>query len=722
EKLLTAIQKHVEGLQLFGFPEYARLCAAELEAAIAETPATGRFAPPITAWRNTWCQKNASGTHVFRDGGRNLRKMHAVANVYESLLEQMSERGLYDFDDMIVEVVHTMERDDELRFNLQERYQYILVDEFQDTNKAQLRMLTALGNNPVYEGRPNIMTVGDDDQAIYAFQGAEVSNMVAFSRLYHAPTIITLQDNYRSTSSILDASFAVAGQITDRLESILPGAHKALSAHHDDTAASTTSVEFPSELAQYDWVAEQIQQAIRQGIRPEQIAVIAPRHRYLERLMPYLGSRRLPVAYERRENILDAPIIVQLLSMAKLITALHQNRQDEVDQLLSEVLSYDFWGIDSDELVKLSIDCYDRHTHWLAAASKHKNTAIRNITNWFVELASHATTEPLEYMLDHLLGGLLDGFDSEYDDIGLPSKSNVKEFVSPMREYYFGRARYEESTDGYLTLLGQLSTLRQHLREWMPYQTLRVHDLVTFTELHQQAGVKIIDTNPHTQTTNAVQVMTAYKAKGLEFEKVFVINAQDEVWGPTARSRSSTISLPKNLPLAPASDGDNDRLRLLFVAMTRARSELVVTSYTHTLDNKLSPSLSFLQDNPALAPLTIDKPTTSRAAEILNTDWAYRYRQVIADKPTLFEPILADYKLSVTHLNNFIDIVSAGPEYFLVHNLLRFPEAPTPAAAYGDAVHKTLQWAQLELRNNGALPKRAQIDTYFSDMLVRKHL
>jgi DNA helicase-2/ATP-dependent DNA helicase PcrA len=202
------------------------------------------------------------------------------------------------------------------------------------------------------------------------------------------------------------------------------------------------------------------------------------------------------------------------------------------------------------------------------------------------------------------------------------------------------------------------------------------------------------------------------------------------VWGPTARSRSSTITLPKNLPLAPVSGGDNDKLRLLFVALTRARKILHITSYTHTLDNKLSPGLSFIGGNsedaepvyPNLKPKFIDKPTTTQSVEILSTDWAYRFRQIIASKKALFEPILENYKLSVTHLNNFIDIKDSGPQYFFIHNLLRFPEAVTPSAAYGDAVHKTLQWAQSQLRQNGSLPDISSIQDCFSDLIGRKHL
>jgi DNA helicase-2/ATP-dependent DNA helicase PcrA len=718
KKFLGLLQKHLTGQRYFGFPEYAAECAGELEQAISETDASGRYATAITAWRNRWCKKDAEGKYVFKDGGQNYRKMHAVANVYQALLDAMRSQGLYDFDDMVIEAVHAIENNDELRFNLQERYQYVLVDEFQDTNKAQLRMMTALGDNPVHEGKPNLMAVGDDDQAIYAFQGAEASNMAAFAEMYDLKPI-TLKDNYRSDAKILSVAADVSGQITDRLESVVPEAAKQLVAKQRFDVKTLKRQSFSSELAQYDWIAGEIDKLVKKGAKPEDIAVIAPRHKYLERLMPYLGAKRLPVAYERRENILDAPIIVQLATMAELVVALAENRQEDADALFGTVLGYDFWDLPPELLMDVSLESYGKHKHWLEILSKHKDKKLRGITAWFLGLAKRSTLEPMEYVLDQLIGESAGGVDSEYDDLLLPAAKSSS-FTSPLRAYYFNPARYEEATDTYLTLLGQLSTLRHRLRLWKPTRTLYIRDLVEFTQLHRAANLKIVDTNPHTQTTNAVQVMTAYKAKGLEFGTVFAINAQDEVWGPTARGGSSRITLPRNLPIEPAGDSDNDKLRLLFVALTRAKHTLHITGYTHTLENKPSPALSFLQDT--LKPQDIDKPAPPEAAEILATDWAYRFRQIIADKPALFEPILANYRLSVTHLNNFIDVQGGGPEYFLTHNLLRFPEALTPSAAYGDAVHKTLQWAHTELRKTDKLPPTKRIQDCFTDMLSRKHL
>src|SRR6185312_8588971 len=147
---------------------------------------------------------------------------------------------------------------------------------------------------------------------------------------------------------------------------------------------------------------------------------------------------------------------------------------------------------------------------------------------------------------------------------------------------------HERATDTYLTLLGQLSTLRQRLRQWKPHRMLYIKDVVEFAQLHANANLKIVDSNPHTQTTNAVQVMTAYKAKGLEFGTVFVINAQDEIWGPTARSPSSRIALPRNLPIEPAQGSDNDKLRLLFVALTRAKHTLHIRLCTHAREQTVA--------------------------------------------------------------------------------------------------------------------------------------
>lgn len=106
--------------------------------------------------------------------------MIELAKIYQQYQDSLDEKQLYDFDDMILRTIDALKNQPELRFTLQEKYQFILLDEFQDTNAAQFELVKQLADNPVNEGQPNIFAVGDDDQAIYAFQGAQVSNMIAF--------------------------------------------------------------------------------------------------------------------------------------------------------------------------------------------------------------------------------------------------------------------------------------------------------------------------------------------------------------------------------------------------------------------------------------------------------------------------------------------------------------------------------------------------------------
>ncbi|HEY0965532.1 MAG TPA: ATP-dependent helicase, partial [Candidatus Saccharimonadales bacterium] len=172
---------------------------------------------PVTAWRNKWLEKNERGDFIFKDRKR-IKKLRSVSAIYYHYLLKMQERELYDFDDMVLRVVHALEVFDDLRFNLQEQYAYIMVDEFQDTNLAQSRLLRSLTNNPANEGAPNIMVVGDDDQAIYSFQGAEISNILQFKDLYETTKIVALKENYRSSAVILEAAREVINQGSERLE------------------------------------------------------------------------------------------------------------------------------------------------------------------------------------------------------------------------------------------------------------------------------------------------------------------------------------------------------------------------------------------------------------------------------------------------------------------------------------------------------------------------
>ncbi|NCU30122.1 ATP-dependent helicase, partial [Candidatus Saccharibacteria bacterium] len=219
-----------EPLELIGYTPLHQLIGSSLQTA-SESAETDNSTKPISAWKKSYLEKNTQGEHTLKDEKRSTR-LHALSKVYNSYLLAMQERELYDYDDMILRVVHAMEIFPELRYNLQEAFQYIMVDEFQDTNDAQMRLVWNLTNNPSSEGRPNIMVVGDDDQAIYRFQGAELSNIIDFRNRYRDVMVITLADNYRSTADILQLARQVIVQGNERLENTLEGVNKTLTPYH----------------------------------------------------------------------------------------------------------------------------------------------------------------------------------------------------------------------------------------------------------------------------------------------------------------------------------------------------------------------------------------------------------------------------------------------------------------------------------------------------------
>ena len=148
------------------------------------------------------------------------------------------------------------------------------------------------------------MAVGDDDQGIYAFQGADHSNMLSFINLYVDTTVINLTSNYRSHSDIIHFAHGISEQIEQRLHHNLSGISKLLTAERkfNKINSPVERHEFKTDIAQYAWTAKQINALIAQGIDPSEIAVIAPKHKYLEPLMPYLANLKIPVLYEKREN------------------------------------------------------------------------------------------------------------------------------------------------------------------------------------------------------------------------------------------------------------------------------------------------------------------------------------------------------------------------------------------------------------------------------------
>ena len=698
---------------------------------------------PLTAWKNKWCEKNAAGEFVLKDFTAS-EKLSAAIDVYEAYGNVLAERSLFDYDDMILSVIQACESHPELRANLQEQYQFIMVDEFQDTNLAQLRLLFDLTGD---EDNPNIMAVGDDDQAIFSFQGADVGNIQRFRQHYHDPKIIVLTDNYRSAADILTAARGVITQGTDRLENTIDGLSKQLTAHAPGSGARVEVQEFTSASEERAGVARQIAELIKRGENPAHITVIARHHKELIELLPYLYRQNLTVNYERHDDILEQDIIQALDKLARVVMAIHQNNLDIANSLLPEVIAHPAFGFSALDIWRLSLHAYNHRQLWLE--SMLANSTFQPFGEWLLERAKDVPNLPLEEQLDGLLGLEMGAGITPIDSVqrlqstGEELSSELlftrrasrdaraaiavrssEESSSPtsLAAHYFSPQALAQNPDAYLTTLESLRTLRQKLRDRTTDETPTLADFLEFIDLHRSTKTRLTHIRPQASALGgAINLMTAHKSKGLEFPHVFVIGAIDSAWGEKVRSRSRLIRYPANLQLQPAGASYDERLRLFFVAMTRAKTTLTMT-YSQTNDAGSDTMItSFLADHtPAIIPAA-DTPATQLT--VAQTDWSTRLSAPItAELKDVLAPTLETYKLSITHLNNFLDISRGGPQNFLLNNLLRFPSAKSPAASYGTAIHASLQQLHNLLHADHRLPPTERILQYFRTSLEAQHL
>ncbi|HEY1037326.1 MAG TPA: ATP-dependent DNA helicase, partial [Candidatus Paceibacterota bacterium] len=666
------------------------------------------------------------------------------SSIYRQYRETMHARSMFDFDDMILDFIAAIEAHPRLRHDLQEQFQYVLVDEFQDTNNAQMRVIRLIADAPVFEGKPNIMVVGDDDQAVYKFQGAELSNILNFRTSFTDVAVVNMTSNYRSTQDILDIATHVIRKGEHRLENLIPQLEKTLVASNPEIKnGSIIHKVFDTSLHELHYVSRRIRRLIESGVSPNDIAVISSKHRQLEALVPYMKGAGVPIKYEREQNVFLEPHIAQLILLGRFINSVAAKNQEEADEYLPRILAFPFWQLKRSSIWRISKDAYANRKSWLETMMESEDLRVRSIADFLVGLGESAPDEPLESLLDRMIGVhvqlVQENEDEEIEAGLLASHGPDGEFLSPFKSYYFNKDRFDHARAEYLSFLSSLRVFVKALREYKgksaALENLKLQDMIDFVDIHQKNGVALNDQSPFANSTNAVHLLSAHKSKGLEFDTVFVLSCTDEIWA--GRGGSKKISLPANMPIEPAGESDDDKLRLFYVALTRAKKNLYMTSYKVKDDGKESLTLRFLTSDAELhdevlkklyAPEQGDEETfketyTPETHELLTASWVlYHTPPFFGEEHALLKSVLENYQLSVTHLNNFLNVAKGGPQLFLEQNLLRFPQAKSPSGSYGTAVHKTLEKAGICIRAEGRKPEKSEFIGWFNAYLAHERL
>jgi DNA helicase-2/ATP-dependent DNA helicase PcrA len=660
-----------------------------LDQAIEKDEQTGKCSN-ASKWKSRWVQTVAGQRGMIKERERNNWWLK-LADVYESYRGALHKRGFYDYADMLVEVIAQLEQRPQMLADVQERFSYVLIDEFQDTTPAQLRLAHLVADHHSAEGKPNLMAVGDDDQSIFKFNGAELNNMLGFRRAYQSVETIILTENYRSSQAILDTAKRIVEQADSRLVNTDSSLDKELVAKNPPKQpGEIVALSYPSRELQLSEIARDI----AKNYSPQQeIAVLARGHDSLVKMAALLQSLRVPVRYEQASNILDHEIVNQVYLLARLLLGIQAGDKEHINALIHQIIRWPAWGIEPKQLWELALNNYP-NKDWLQSLLAANSLDLKAIGSWFIWLAAEADSQPLAITVEQIIGLR-------------PSQS----YLSPVREYFI--SANQADTNKYFHGLSAVQLLRSLVKEFSAEKQPHLRDLVRFMEINKENEIVVADESPFITGQHAVQLLSVHKAKGLEFDHVYIVDAIQDNWQPRKGGRKP----PANLPLQPMGDDSDDYVRLMYVAATRAKASLTISAYYQDHSGKDVAVSSIVQ-----AAFEVDtKVETDRSKLITVLEESLRWPQLSGgDEKQMLKARLETYNLSVTHLLDFLDVTKGGPQYFKERDLLYLRDLKTPSLSYGSAMHAALDTAQ-KLTNQKKFHVAAVIEV-FDHSLAEEYL
>jgi DNA helicase-2/ATP-dependent DNA helicase PcrA len=586
---------------------------------------------------------------------------------YEELLRQARR---YDYHDMIAWVIEAFETDEALLRRYQEQYLYLLVDEYQDTNGAQNRILRLLTD---YWEAPNLFVVGDDDQSIYEFQGARLRNLTEFYDRYQPELdLILLEDNYRSHQPILDAASHLIGENEKRLVRRLAafGGQKRLLARHPERTATERKPElrsYPNRLQEEVALVDQLRDWHAAGVPWREMAVIYARHRQADSLKPLLEKSQIPYRTKREVNVLDLPVIRQLRELLDYL-ARELEQPFSGEYLLFRLLHFRALGLNPADLAAAS--------RWLrndtpAAPATWRELLHQPPAGLSGEDALRRTGELLE------------------TTIGLVPELPVPALVERIFNRFGFLRRVLQSADRDQELQAVRTFFDFVRTEAGRRPRLRLTDLLE-TLRRLDANRIAIPLRRSLDQEDAVTLVTAHSAKGLEFHCVWLLDCTADYWENNSGGSRRRFALPDTVTLSGEEDALEARRRLFYVAMTRAKDHLVLSlAQTNGEGKDLNPS-RFVEELRATEALTESEPALE-PARLLGAEQLRLQAEAPVRVPAAGEVDLADwlsgFRLSVTALYRYLDC----PLSFYYEEVLRAPQFQSPAATYGIALHVALQ-------------------------------
>ncbi len=629
-----------------------------------------------------------------------IQKKRELARVFRNSRKLIEEAGCSSLGSLISETVRVWDREPQLLDHYRARFRYVLVDEFQDTNYAQVELLRRLVAAPY-----NITVVGDDDQAIYRFRGAAHGAFEMFEKAFPHPEKNYLHGNYRSTKRILRLADLVIAR-NQRYEK-KPGLKT-----EKGEGCAVYLVESPDYRSEAAWIAGEVERLGGPGKLFGENAVLYRGHNYRDLLVNEFRRRKIPFAI-RGLSILSSVIIRDLVAYLKLVHSPHDNIS------LTRVLLTAHWKFPEDLALAVRKQASKDRCSLFDALEASERTLFQNglgSTRW-PELKK--LLGDLRKMAERSsVTGLFDGLTERLGLRFLPGEQD-ESFVKSFRKFFEDWEKKSET---------------RTLREFMEY-----------FRYFREAGGQIPTPEPE-DPGNAVRMMTVHAAKGLEFPVVFILSVARQRF--PHREESPLIDFPEELrkgPSPPSNIHLQEERRLFYVGMTRAEERLYISSVVKA-GRKPSAFVEDMVSDPVVAARDIERiqapeipqevggrhgvPLRATTRFPVNRELPSERTNVVVDQPSLFgnalpatdairpdlvtwasQPLAFAPQERLRLSASAIEAYRECPLKFKFSHYLKIPTGPQAPLTFGNLMHRCVRY-YFELRKK-TLPHFEDLEEFF---------
>lgn len=602
-----------------------------------------------------------------RDDAESLEKkrQQELAQAFATYIKLTRSQNIIDYDDQIYIAVEMLEKRPNVLAKLHGRFKYIMVDEFQDTNPMQSKLLDLLASK-----NNNLMAVGDDDQSIYGWRGATLSNILDFNKRFPNATEITLVDNYRSTQNILDAAYTLIQENNPyRLES-LNNLDKKLKSHAG--AGSVPIVKHFSSLdIELDWIAEDIERRLKAGEAPESIAVLSRRGKAtvnkIHNALELRGVEHTVVGMST--NLYDQPIVATMTETLKAVIDKDDNQANY------HALGGELFKLNPSMLSEATAKASKQHLSLLdvLAESEDETTieALKLLDSWR-QLVHELSVGQLSFRIISETG-LKDRVIDRVED------SEADAIIAQSLFQWFASLKNFEEASSVSSTLNYLNSL----------------DVIA-------AEGELLNDDSGQASPSLPVVMTVHKSKGLEWETVYIADCTQGSF--PIRKRSSSLTVPEELTKTSAADDHyNEERRLMYVAATRARGELILSySDKHSTPTKRKPS-QFLAEMFG----DTEESATIEGDQQTSFDFFGSSAKSGSEDPLLPVPssMLSGNNLVLT-TSQMETYMNCGLDFYYRY-IINVPEGSSSAAGVGSLIHDFIQELNEAKMADEPLPKLA---------------